>query len=59
MKIEQIKDYAYPCMMAEKKLKLVHELMLQNKYDDALFEAKLVITYTAEMMAAIKEMKNK
>ena len=59
MKIEQIQDYAYPCMMAENKLKLVHELMLQNKHEDALFEATLVITYVAYMMQAIKEMKNK
>ena len=59
MKIEQVKDYAYPCMMAEKKLKLVHELMLQNKHEGALSEATLVITYIAEMMEAIKGMKNK
>lgn len=59
MKVEQIIDYAYPCMMAENKLKLVHEFMLQNKYDDALFEATLVITYVADMMQAIKEMKHK
>lgn len=59
MKIEKINDYAYPCMMAEKKLKLVHELMLQNKHKDALFEATLVITYVADIMQAIKEMKHK
>jgi hypothetical protein len=59
MKIEQIKDYAYPCMMAEKKLKLVHELMLKNKHEDALEESTLAITYIADMMQAIKEMKNK
>jgi hypothetical protein len=59
MKIEQIKDYAYPCMIAEKKLKLVHELMLRNKHEDALAESTLAITYIADMMKAIKEMKNK
>ena len=59
MKIEQIKDYAYPCMMAEKKLKLVHELMLKNKHEDALEESTLAITYIADMIQAIKEMKNK
>jgi len=59
MKVEQIKDYAYPCMMAEKKLKLVYELMLQNKHEDALEESTLAITYIADMMQAIKEMKNK
>ena len=59
MKIEKVSDYAYPCMMAEKKIKLVHELMLQNKYDDALAEATLSITYVADMMQAIKEMKVK
>jgi hypothetical protein len=59
MKVEEIKDYAYPCMMAEKKIKLVHELMLQNKHEGALSEATLAITYIAEMMEAIKGMKNK
>lgn len=59
MKIEQINDYAYPCMIAEKKLKLVHEFMLQNKYDDALFEATLAITHVSNMMEAIIEMKKK
>jgi hypothetical protein len=59
MKIEKVSDYAYPCMMVEKKIKLVHELMLQNKYDDALAEATLSITYVADMMQAIKEMKVK
>lgn len=29
-------DYAYPCMMAEKALKNLHDAMLLKKYDVAL-----------------------
>ena len=57
MKIETVGDYAYPCMMAENSLKEVHQLMLANKYDDALLESAITVTYIADMMAAIKEMK--
>lgn len=59
MKIETIGDYAYPCMLAENSLKEVHQLMLANKYDDALVEATISITYIADMMTAIKEMKER
>lgn len=59
MKIETVGDYAYPCMLAENSLKEVHQLMLANKYDDALVESTIAITYIADMMAAIKEMKER
>lgn len=32
-------DYAYPCMMAEKALKNLHDAMLRNDYDAALEHA--------------------
>jgi len=57
MKIETVGDYAYPCMMAENSLKEVHQLMLADKYDDALVESAIAVTYIADMMTAIKEMK--
>ena len=57
MKIEQIKDYAYPCMMAERAVKNVYELMLQNNPDKAIEECTKAVTYIAEMMAAIKDKK--
>jgi hypothetical protein len=44
-------------MMAENSLKEVHQLMLANKYDDALLGSAITVTYIADMMAAIKEMK--
>jgi hypothetical protein len=34
-----IVDYAYPCMMAEKALKELHQAMLNNDYDAALEHA--------------------
>lgn len=34
-----IVDYAYPCMMAEKALKELHQAMLQNDIDAALEHA--------------------
>lgn len=32
----ELVDYAYPCMMAEKALKELHEAMLMKQYDKAL-----------------------
>lgn len=34
--MSEIIDYAYPCMMAEKALRNLHEAMLLKKYDEAL-----------------------
>ena len=59
MKIEQIKDYAYPCMKAEHALKEAHICMLDQEYDDALDQCAMAITNISNMMEAIKEMKNK
>ena len=57
MKIVEINDYAYPCMMAERAVKNVYELMLQNDPDKAIEECTKAVTYIAEMMAAIKDKK--
>ena len=57
MKVDQIIDYASPCMSAEKALKEAHSCMLNRHYDDALYECTQAITYVANMMEAIKEMK--
>lgn len=35
----QVIDYAYPCMMAEKAMKDLHNAMLAKDYDRAIFEA--------------------
>jgi len=57
MKIEVIKDYALPCMQAEHALKEVHQCMLSNHYDDAIYECTVALTYIASIMEAIKHMK--
>ena len=41
-------DYAMPCMKAERALKKTHELVLLKKYDDAL-EAALDAVVEAKM----------
>jgi hypothetical protein len=54
-RIEQIKDYAYPCMMAEKALKEVHCHMLSNQNDKAIEECVKAITAISNLMEAIKK----
>jgi hypothetical protein len=54
MKIEQIIDYALPCMLAENALKEVHLSMLDKNYDDALNECFKAMTNIAKIMEAIK-----
>ena len=54
MKIEQIKDYALPCMLAENALKEAHQNMLNKDYQEALDQCVTAITNVAGMMAAIK-----
>lgn len=52
-------DYAYPCMMAEKALKDLHNAMLEGKYDDALESALLALTEMKMTIHAIKDMQEK
>ena len=59
MKIVEIKDYAYPCMMAERAVKNVYELMLKNDPDAALKECNKAITEIYNLIEAINWMKNK
>ena len=59
MKIEQIKDYALPCMLAENALKEAHQCMLSNHYDDAIYECTVALTQIASMIEAIKHAKDK
>jgi len=53
-KIEQIKDYAYPCMMAEKALKNAYNLMLENKKDQAIAECITAIHEIEDIITAIQ-----
>ena len=59
MKIETVKDYALPCMLAENAMKEVHQLMLGNKYQNALQECTIALTHIADMMEAIKHARDK
>jgi hypothetical protein len=59
MKIEKVTDYALPCMQAEHALKEVHQCMLSNHYDDAIYEGTVALTYIANMIEAIEQMKAK
>lgn len=59
VKGEQMIDYAYPCMMAEKALKEAHAHMLNNEHDEAIKQGLKAIAETKLMITAIKEMKEK
>jgi hypothetical protein len=52
-------DYAYPCMMAEKALKNLHEAMLSNAHDRATKHGRQAIAETNICLNAIKGMKDK
>ena len=54
-----IVDYAYPCMMAEKALRKVHDAILENKYEQALELALVAIAETRLMYQSIRHMKEK
>ena len=56
MKIEVIKDYALPCMLAENCLKEAHQNMLNKNYFEAIYECTVALTYIAGMIEAIKHM---
>ena len=54
MNIEKIIDYALPCMLAEKELKEAHQLMLQNKYREAIESGVKAIDHIHQMLDAIE-----
>jgi hypothetical protein len=59
VKGELVVDYAYPCMMAEKALKELHEAMLHQDFDKAKSAASVAITETALTLTAIQDMESK
>ena len=59
MKIVEIKDYAYPCMMAEKALKNAYNLMLEGKKDQAIGECITAIHSIEDIITAIQNEKIK
>lgn len=54
---DTIVDYAYPCMMAEKAVKNIHEAALHNRIDEAIESATIGITELRLVLAALKIMK--
>lgn len=57
-KVTAIVDYAYPCMMAEKALKEVHNAMLRTDFEAAIEAAIQALVETKLMVNAIKDMKD-
>ena len=57
MKVQEIIDYAYPCMMAEKHLHAAHQAMLLKQYDAALDHTAEAIAYADLMRDAIRAMR--
>lgn len=56
---ELMVDYAYPCMMAEKAMKKLHNAMLENKHDAALEAGIEALAEVRLTIQAIKDMKEK
>ena len=54
---DTIVDYAYPCMMAEKAVKNIHEAALHNRIDEAIESATIGISELRLALAALKIMK--
>ena len=52
-------DYAYPCMMAEKALRNLHNAMLRKDYDDALEQALIAMAEAKLAYNAIRHEKEK
>ena len=59
--MNDIVDYAYPCMMAERAMKDLHNAMLEGNYEQAieagnkaLAEVKLTLTAIKGMQAKAK-----
>jgi hypothetical protein len=56
---EAVVDYAYPCMMAERALKNLHNLMLEGKYDEAVTAGIEALADVRLTIQAIKDMRER
>jgi len=52
----RMKDYAYPTLMAEKCLKLLHQAVLDKRMDEAMKMAIEAMRWTVEIQESLKEM---
>ena len=59
VKGELMIDYAYPCMMAEKALKDLHDAMLENKYEQATEAGLRALAEVKLTLNAIKDAQEK
>ena len=59
VKGEQVVDYAYPTMKAEKALKALHDAVLADNLVEARQQALYAIKWTTEAHAALKVMEEK
>lgn len=57
MKIEEIKDYAMPIMMAEKALKDAYQATLSKDYQKALTAGMIALNAIHDMMDILEEIK--
>lgn len=57
--VEVIIDYAYPCMMAEKALRITHDAMLRGDFDTALNALTQVLVEAKIAINSVKEMRGK
>ena len=55
--MEELIDYAYPCMMAERALHEVHKSMLKGDFDTALEQATVALVETRIMANSIRGMR--
>lgn len=55
--MSEIVDYAYPCMMAEKALKDLHEAMLLKQYDAAIEHAMKALVEVKMTLNAVRHEK--
>jgi predicted transcriptional regulator len=51
-------DYSYPCMMAEKALKDLHNAAIEGRLDDAMEHALQAITEARMVYQALQHMKS-
>ena len=57
MKVEQVIDYAFPCMNAETALKETHNCMLNNDFDGATASSLNAAGHIQWMLFTISKMK--
>jgi|688.fasta_scaffold240470_2 hypothetical protein len=57
--IEQIVDYAMPCMNAERALKRTHDAVLARDLDQAISEAIRAVAESRLLVVTLKEMKER